>query len=151
QCRVARSKNVKPAFVLPPKVEDSHRPRSFLFLSLAVAIARVTNITHVYIPENGLIALNPPLQVSRIGSHSTRTAHPVFLTRFLKFLRSANLFEGTIQNPFLYLSKTDMLRGLDPSLIPLVTRSVSCSHPSRYHDEGVRHCGYCVPCMYRRA
>jgi hypothetical protein len=35
-------------------------------------------------------------------------------------------------------------------------RSVSCSRPSRYKDKGkergrgVRHCGYCVPCVYRR-
>jgi len=151
QCRVARSKNEKPSYALPPKVEDSHRPRSFLFLALAVAVARATKIKDVYIPENGLIALNPPLQVSRIGSHSTRTAHPIYLTRFVTFLRSAGLFDGTIRNPFLYESKTDMLRAMEPSLIPLVTRSVSCSHPSRYHDEGVRHCGYCVPCLYRRA
>ena len=151
QCRVARSKIVKPAFGIPAKVEESHRPRSFLFLSLAVAIARATKIKDIYIPENGLIALNPPLQISRVGSHSTRTAHPIYITRYLAFLRSAGLFDGTIRNPFLYESKTDMLRTLDPSLIALVKRSVSCSHPSRYQDEGVRHCGYCVPCLYRRA
>lgn len=50
-----------------------------------------------------------------------------------------------------YESKSDMLRNLDPALINLVRRSVSCSHPSRFQDEGVRHCGYCVPCLYRRA
>ncbi len=27
---------------------------------------------------------------------------------------------------------------------------MSCSRPSRYKDKGVKHCGYCVPCIYRR-
>jgi 7-cyano-7-deazaguanine synthase in queuosine biosynthesis len=150
QCRVARSKTRQPTFQLPSKVEESHRPRSFLFLAIAVAIARAAKSTYIYMPENGLIALNPPLQISRVGSHSTRTAHPVFLTRLVESLHGGGIFTGTIRNPFLYESKSDMLRTLDPSLIDLVKRSVSCSHPSRYQDEGVRHCGYCVPCLYRR-
>jgi 7-cyano-7-deazaguanine synthase in queuosine biosynthesis len=151
QCRLARSKNEKPSFDLPAKVEETHRPRSFLFLSLAVALARAAGIDELFMPENGLIALNAPLQLSRVGTHSTRTAHPVYLTRLGEFLHSTDIFQGSILNPFLYQSKTDMLRNVDQSLVPLLLRSVSCSHPSRYHDEGVRHCGYCVPCIYRRA
>lgn len=151
QCRAARARRTDPTYCLPPKVEETHRPRSFLFLALAVAVARATHIEEIYMPENGMIALNPPAQISRVGTHSTRTAHPIYLTRFLQFLRDAEIYTGMIRNPFLYVSKTDMLRGLTPALIPLVQRSVSCSHPSRYQDEGVRHCGYCVPCMHRRA
>lgn len=151
QCRVARSKTRQPRYRLPDKVEDSHRPRSFLFLALAIAVARAADVSEVYMPENGLIAINPPLQISRMGSHSTRTAHPVFLTRLLDAVQRGRLYSGDIRNPFLYRSKSDMLRNLDPTLIPLVQLSVSCSHPSRYQDEGVRHCGYCVPCLYRRA
>jgi hypothetical protein len=32
----------------------------------------------------------------------------------------------------------------------MVLRSVSCARPSRFNDRGVRHCGYCVPCIHRR-
>jgi 7-cyano-7-deazaguanine synthase in queuosine biosynthesis len=151
QCHVARSGNRTHRYALPNKVEESHRPRSFLFLALAVAIAKAAGIQSVFIPENGMIALNPPLQRSRVGTHSTRTAHPIYLTRLLDFLHAAEVFDGEIRNPFLYLSKTDMLRNLDPNLFNLVQRSVSCSHALRYQDEGVRHCGYCVPCLHRRA
>lgn len=150
QCRLARSKTKVPAFKLPTKVEETHRPRSFLFLALAVAIARAARVDTIFMPENGLIALNPPLQISRVGSHSTRTAHPVFLRGLLDALAAGKLFAGSIRNPFLYESKSDMLRTLDPTLIDMVRRTVSCSHPSRFRDEGVRHCGYCVPCLYRR-
>lgn len=151
QCRVARSKNDTPLYPLPKKIEETHRPRSFLFLALAIAVARATGIEEVFIPENGLIALNPPLQKNRVGTLSTRTAHPIYVSRLLDFLHTTGLFAGQIRNPFLYQSKTDMLRSLPPALRGLMTRSVSCSRASRYQDRGVRHCGYCVPCIYRRA
>lgn len=151
QCRVARAQNESQQFPLPAKAEDTHRPRSFLFLALAVAIAETAKIGEVYMPENGLIALNPPLRKNRIGSLSTRTAHPVYLSGVLELLNATGLYSGSIRNPFLYMSKTDMLRTLDPKLIDLALRSVSCSRPSRYQDRQVRHCGYCVPCVYRRA
>jgi hypothetical protein len=44
-----------------------------------------------------------------------------------------------------------MLQGLPAELVPLVKRSISCSRASRYKNHNVLHCGYCVPCIYRRA
>ena len=150
QCRVSRSSTRVPRFALPKKVEESHRPRSFLFLSIAVAVARAAGIKEVYIPENGLIALNSSLQISRLGSLSTRTAHPIFLSNLIEFLTAAGLYDGAIKNPFLYDSKTDMIRDFEPPLRELVVRSISCARPSRYKNLHVNHCGYCVPCVYRR-
>jgi 7-cyano-7-deazaguanine synthase in queuosine biosynthesis len=151
QCRVARAMSERSRRHLPIKCEDTHRCRSFLFLSLATTIAASASVGEVYIPENGLIALNAPLQPSRLGTLSTRTAHPLFLCGFADFAAAVGLFKAKLQNPFLYQSKTDMLRTLPAPLVPLVVRSVSCSRPSRFQDHGVRHCGYCVPCIYRRA
>lgn len=152
QCRVARSMSEDQHFLLPEKCEETHRPRSLLFLSLAIAVAAPTRITEIYLPENGLIALNPVLQKSRIGTLSTRTAHPLFLEKFSNLTRELGVFEGAIRNPFLYMSKTDMLSrdSSDPKLKPLLLRSVSCARPNKYKDRGVRHCGYCIPCLYRR-
>lgn len=150
QCRVSRSSIEGPRFALPEKVEETHRPRSFLFLCLAVAVANASKAKDIYIPENGLIALNSPLQVSRVGSLSTRTAHPVFLMNFLDLVKCLGVYDGAIKNPFIYESKTDMIRGLDPQLKGLVRGSISCARPSRYKQMKVHHCGYCVPCLYRR-
>jgi len=153
QCRVARSLRSKPRYKLPDKKENSHRPRSFLFLGLGVAIANAAKIREVFIPENGLIAINPPLQKSRLGTLSTRTVHPAFLSLFADFLAKADIYSGTICNPFLYESKTDMLRNIDPALKDILFRSVSCAHAGDVHwigEKKVRHCGYCVPCIYRR-
>lgn len=150
QFRGARSMINEPRFALPDKVEQTHRPRSLLFLALAVTIANCVGIRTVYIPENGLIALNPPLGKSRLGTLSTRTAHPKYLTELGDFLSVTGIFKGEIKNPFLFQSKTDMLIGLDPSLHAALRRTVSCARPSRYKNLHVRHCGYCVPCIYRR-
>lgn len=156
QCSLRQSTRANPRFQLPaiqPK-EDSHRARSFLFLSLGFAVAAGAGIDQVVLAENGLIALNPPLGSSRVGSLSTRTAHPRFLSELRALVHALGAFGGGIQNPFLYESKTDMMSGLDDWLKPLVLGSVSCAHAAttvRWAGKaGVRHCGYCVPCIYRR-
>lgn len=66
------------------------------------------------------------------------------------FLRAAKIFGGRIENPFLFESKTDMLQRLPKQLSNPILWSVSCARPSRYKQFKVRHCGYCVPCIYRR-
>jgi len=150
QCRVSRSARRSTTFELVPKTERSHRPRSFLFLTLGTAIAAACGIEDVFMPENGLMTLNIPLQKSRTGAMSTRTTHPLFVLRFLQLARGAAGFIGTVRNPFITQSKTDLLRNLPDSLRPLIVRSNSCSRPSRFNNLNVRHCGYCVPCIHRR-
>ena len=68
---------------LPPLRENTTRSRSLLFLSAALAIAAAQDpTTPVYVPENGFIGINVPLTRARVGSSSTRTTHPHFLTLF---------------------------------------------------------------------
>lgn len=150
QSAVARSNVAVPEFPLPDSLELTHRTRSFLFLSLAINVAAALDIHRLLMPENGLIALNAPLQKSRLGSLSTRTAHPVYLRHFVEAARLLGAYTGDIKNPFLYESKTDMVVKADTVARRLLSRTVSCAHPSKYNDRGVRHCGYCVPCLYRR-
>jgi 7-cyano-7-deazaguanine synthase in queuosine biosynthesis len=142
-----------PEYPLPAisNLENTHRTRSFLFLSLAVAMAEISGARSIVVPENGLIALSVPLQTSRIGTLSTRTAHPLFLSRMLRFLRERGLFDGELRNPLLYDSKSDLIAGLAPRIRELLTSTVSCAHPGRVRKPGSRHCGHCVPCLYRRS
>jgi 7-cyano-7-deazaguanine synthase in queuosine biosynthesis len=152
QARVARSPRAQPEFELGTKVETTHRPRSFLFLALAVAVASAAEVEEIVIPENGLIALNPPLNVSRVGTLSTRTAHPRFISEFASWARAIRAFQGRLWNPFLYMSKTDVVRRAPRPLRPVLRQTLSCSHLGRNRWTGFRgqHCGYCVPCLYRR-
>jgi 7-cyano-7-deazaguanine synthase in queuosine biosynthesis len=152
QARVARSPRTQPDFDLGMKVETTHRPRSFLFLALAVAVASAAEVDEIVIPENGLIALNPPLNVSRVGTLSTRTAHPCFISEFASWARAIRAFQGRLWNPFLYMSKTDVVRRAPRPLRPVLRQTLSCSHLGRSRWTGFRghHCGYCIPCLYRR-
>lgn len=153
QVHVARGLANTLRYKLPEKAEITHRSRSFIFLGAAVAAASAVNAPRVYIPENGLIALNAPLGSSRRGTLSTRTAHPRFLQLFGEWVRALG-FDLTIENPFVYLSKTDMLAQVsDPEMRQALLRTVSCAHAGdlwRHGAKGVTHCGYCVPCLYRR-
>ena len=153
QCRGSVARISSPRFAHYEILERTYRTRSFLFLALGVVLAAATRAPALHIPENGLIAINPPLGLSRIGSLSTRTAHPRFLWQFRTLAESLGLFRGDFKNPFMYQSKTDLAKAMAPGLHPLVLESVSCSNVNLGllgARKGQRHCGHCVPCLYRR-
>lgn len=139
----------------PWKKEDSQRARSLTFLAFgilaATALAKYQDGEEItlYVCENGFIALNPPLTGARLGSLSTRTAHPEFLNRIRDILRAAGL-RVKIVNPYEHRTKGEMLTNCtdQTKLKALATSSVSCG---RYRVFGYKHCGRCVPCQVRRA
>lgn len=148
-------------YVQPPRLrtndgETTMRSRSILFLSLGVAVAATLGAgTPLYVAENGLISLNVPLTPSRSGSSSTRTTHPHFLG-LLRELLAALGVDVPIVTPYRFKTKGEMLRECrDPAaLAQASTSSMSCSHPEAGRFRGrspSQHCGYCVPCIIRRA
>ena len=143
----------------PQTKESTFRSRSIVFLALGLYVARQHSIeTHVplLVPENGFVALNPPLTDARIGSCSTKTTHPTFLDKFQSIVEQLGI-PNEIRNPFVNKSKGEVLaQALNENLVQeLAPRSISCAHPTRrqgwYRKHGVMHCGYCVPCLIRRA
>ena len=135
--------------------EPSQRARSIIFLAFAVlaatALARYRRgeEVEVYVCENGFIALNPALTGTRLGSLSTRTAHPEYLNRMRQLLASAGL-RVRLLSPYEHFTKGEMLnRCRNQRLLEeLALRSVSCG---RYLRNGYTQCGRCVPCQVRRA
>ncbi len=145
----------------PPKLrakdgETSMRSRSILFLSLGIAVAATLGPgTPLYVAENGLISLNVPLTPSRSGSSSTRTTHPHFLA-LLRELLAALEVNVPIETPYRFKTKGEMMRGCrdQATLAQASASSMSCSHPESGRFRGrspSQHCGYCVPCIIRRA
>lgn len=139
-------------------VENTLRSRSLLFMALGIYAARAAGqLVPVYAPENGLIAINIPLTPSRSGSCSTRTMHPFFLNGLRAVLGRLGI-DNQIINPFELKTKGECVaKSLNFRLFSsLVEKSVSCSHPTRKQywrrrAKEVRNCGYCVPCLIRRA
>jgi 7-cyano-7-deazaguanine synthase in queuosine biosynthesis len=135
--------------------ELSLRSRSLLFIALGVAATAVWGRTlPLYIPENGWISLNPPLTGNRLGSYSTRTTHPYFIAGLKHFLNSVGITQE-LENPFQYVTKGEMLaQSRNPELLrTLLEASISCAHPvaSRWKKNRQGNCGYCFPCLMRRA
>lgn len=139
----------------PGVQETSQRARSLIFITFGVLAATTLRRYHdgeavpLYVCENGFIAINPPLTGGRLGSLSTRTAHPEFLSRLQRILDAAGL-RVTIENPYAAKTKGEMLRGCaDQTLLKAeAVRSTSCGRFQRFN---YRQCGRCVPCQVRRA
>lgn len=136
-------------------VENSTRSRSFLFIAFGIfAMSGMKGVSTLQVPENGLIALNVPLDELRIGSHSTRTTHPFYLDLWNQVLKGLEI-ELFVQNPYWNKTKGEMAdECLNKNfLLQVIQDSISCSSPQkvRWSGSAPKHCGYCVPCIIRRA
>jgi 7-cyano-7-deazaguanine synthase in queuosine biosynthesis len=136
--------------------EQTMRSRSLLFLSLGAVTANALQATvPLIVAENGFISLNVPLTITRLGSASTRTTHPHFVSMYAEFLARLGM-PTTIQMPYSFQTKGEMLVATknQAALAAACPRSMSCSHPEQGRFAGASlksHCGYCVPCIIRRA
>lgn len=145
----------KKNFIPQSESENTTRSRSFLFIGLGIfTISGMKEIRKLEVPENGLIALNVPLDNLRVGSHSTRTTHPYYLGLWNTILQTINL-NITVENKYWNKTKGEMAdecrnKELLKELMPI---SMSCSAPGkvRWNKKPQQHCGYCVPCIIRRA
>ncbi|WP_027725921.1 Qat anti-phage system QueC-like protein QatC [Tuberibacillus calidus] len=142
-------------------VESTSRSRSLLFIAGAISVASIIGKeTPVYIPENGFIGVNVPLTDSRSGSCSTRTTHPIFIKSLNNILEKVGI-ENKVSNFYWNKSKGEILEEhqSNPIFKQYASRTLSCSHPcqSRYDKkksdkvETPCNCGYCYPCLIRRA
>jgi hypothetical protein len=135
--------------------EKSTRGRSFLFLAAGVFVGTgMANHFKLQVPENGLIALNVPLDPLRVGAFSTRTTHPFYIARWNDLLRALDI-AGLVENPYWDKTKGEMVAECaNPTLLSaLVPKSMSCASPTkgRWLGLGTEHCGFCLPCLIRRA
>ncbi|OWV64617.1 hypothetical protein ATY75_32225 [Rhizobium sp. N122] len=135
--------------------DTTMRTRSLNFLAYAAiaadAVAQLrpnSGPVPLYVPENGFIALNAPLTPRRIGSLSTRTTHPHFLSELQTILTAVGI-QAKIDNPYRHKTKGQMLREFKPDSSETANsmRTVSCG---KWKRKGIQ-CGHCVPCIIRRS
>lgn len=130
------------------------RTRSLNFLAFSAvgadAVMKANDYSNIsiYVPENGFISLNAPLTNRRIGSLSTRTTHPHFMEMIQSIFDDIGI-KMNFTNPYQFETKGKMVSQCKDknTLAQVVDSTVSCSHWKRKHKQ----CGYCVPCMIRRA
>lgn len=148
------------------RLETTFRSRSILFLGMASYLAHnLTPGESFHIPENGTISLNIPLSPSRRSSCSTKTTHP-YVLNLLNEIFSGLGINTLVKNPFELKTKGEMLNlfGDDNFFKSLVKLSNSCGKPGHkrwwrliernkllQENNSPKHCGKCMPCLYRRA
>lgn len=147
----------------PPKrvsggFEPTQRSRSIIFLALGTLVAASLDPpVSLIVPENGYISLNVPLTPSRLGTLSTRTTHPETMRLYRAVLRKVGI-PVDVEVPYHFATKGEMLENAKdkPWVIRNARLSLSCAHPTADRHLGPAglarlHCGYCVPCIVRRA
>ena len=143
----------KPTIAASWDKEDTTRSRSILFIALAACLASAVSAdgsecVDLLIPENGVIALNPPLSPRRRGALSTRTAHPHYLRGLQEIFDAAGIAARLI-NPYQFMTKGEMITSCaEQTLIRTLAKfSVSCGKWKRKNKQ----CGKCLPCLIRLA
>lgn len=140
---------------LPLERETSTRSRSLLFLAsgLVVAAGYGPDVP-LMVPENGFIGINVPLTEARNGSLSTRTTHPHFMTSLNVCIEQLGITNPVI-NPYRFMTKGELAAAgyAHASFLAGARGTLSCAHPEapRYAKRPQGNCGYCFPCLIRRA
>lgn len=130
--------------------EPTQRSRSFLFASMAAAVALSMQLKRIRFYENGVVSINLPLSVQAVGGRATRTTHPKVLDGFSKIYSRAFGHEFEVENPYLSKTKAQILRQIQAAgCSEMCADTSSCAHPMEQTKE-ISHCGYCSQCVDRR-
>ncbi len=130
--------------------EYTQRSRTFLYASLAAAVAHVFGLKHIRFYENGVVGLNLPISEQVVGARATRTTHPQVLDGFTRLFGHLIQETFTVENPFLWITKTHVVNLIgDAGCSHLIEQSVSCMHTHEQTKEQP-HCGRCSQCISRK-
>ena len=133
------------------KEEKGQRTRGLVFLALGAAAALQAGVDTLWVYENGIGALNLPLNESQLGVDNYRGVHPRSLMMVECLFELVLEQPFRIRNPFLFHTKAEMCKSLKRAgLADTVQHTVSCdSFPLRLPGKPSQ-CGYCTSCLLRR-
>ncbi len=133
-----------------PDGDPTQRSRSFLYASMAAAVAHYFRIDDIYFYENGIVSINLPLCGQEIGGRATRTTHPQAMAGFGQLFSAVTDSQFRVHNEYLWDTKEDVLRRLcNAGHRDLARNTLSCSH-TRQFTLKAPHCGMCSQCLSRR-
>lgn len=130
--------------------EPTRRTRGFLFGIIGGVAALMAGTSTLHLYENGIGAINLPLDGSQIGIDNSRSVHPITLQWLGRLLSSLGGQDFAIQNECFYLTKAEMCRHAAVKRASLeIARTFSCDgFPVRRHK--FAQCGFCTSCLLRR-
>lgn len=121
------------------------RSRGFAYVIIGSLFAKYMDCNKLNVYENGVGAINYWQDVIS----SSMSVHPYTLNCLSKILSKVFDNEFTVENPFLFSTKSEMIR---KSKLPLelLLKSWSCDSVLRIKGQERRQCGYCSSCLLRR-
>lgn len=129
--------------------DESQRTRSFLYTSIAFAVAATNNENRIYVYENGITSMNFPETQDLMNARSSRTTHPKTLALLEEVFSKVIGKKFKIKNDYLRKTKTDVVEVIkENKKLELLDSSVSCS-VTRKKKKGFTHCGKCSQCIDR--
>ncbi|MGW5696132.1 7-cyano-7-deazaguanine synthase, partial [Streptomyces asiaticus] len=155
--RLPQSQTVRKPHGSDIELELTTRSRGLLYAATAVHAAAAEHVPVVHLPENGQLALNPPLSAARAGACSTRSVHPWTLHHLNRVI--AEVAEPgpavRVENPFATLTKGEVCAVARDAGLPqkVLEATLSCGTPPARRPAGpeLAHCGLCFPCLVRRS
>ena len=130
--------------------EPTQRSRSFLYAAFAAMFAAMIGLYRIRFYENGVLSLNLPLAGQVVGARASRTTHPRVLAGFRALLGAVAGRPFAVENPFVRLTKTEVVRVLgETDCADLIRWSTSCAN-TRTATHRHPHCGLCSQCIDRR-
>ena len=130
--------------------EKSQRTRALLFLAFGAITALQARADTLHVFENGVGALNLPLNGTQLGTDNYRGVHPRSLCMVEAFFESILGESIHIDDPCMFATKAEMCRSLPAAGLAGVAReTVSCDgYPQRVSNRA--QCGSCTSCLLRR-
>ncbi|WP_406505473.1 7-cyano-7-deazaguanine synthase [Streptomyces sp. NBC_00212] len=137
------------------RLERSSRTRGLLYAAGAIRAATAHGVDTVHVPENGQLALNPPLTPARSAALSTRSVHPWTLARLNSLIGTVAGDQGAVRvvNPWAWMTKGEVCKaGSDAGLARAdLEATLSCGKSPTKWCGGPPNCGICFPCLVRRS
>jgi 7-cyano-7-deazaguanine synthase in queuosine biosynthesis len=131
-------------------ISETQRTRTFLYGSVAFALATALGQREVAFYENGITSLNFPRRQDLLNARASRTTHPRTMFLLSEFLSQVAGHPVALSNAYRWKTKADVLEVLKQyraeSLIP---STVTCSRTTMTRGDHT-HCGGCFQCVDRR-
>jgi len=131
-------------------VSETQRTRTFVYGSIAYALAAGLAQNHVTFYENGITSLNFPRRQDLINSRASRTTHPRTMALLGKLLSHVAGKPIVVSNAYRWKTKADVLQVIkDSDAQNLIPSAVTCGKTSMSRGDHT-HCGGCFQCIDRR-
>lgn len=131
-------------------VSETQRTRTFLYGSIAFALATALGQKEVTFYENGITSLNFPRRQDLLNARASRTTHPRTMFLLSEFLSHVADSPIAVSNAYRWKTKADVLGVLKTYRAEdLIPSAVTCSRTTMTRGDRT-HCGGCFQCVDRR-